>query len=132
MDKIVFVIKRKFVPTLLGKKNSHRILQVDYKRFYKKKQVANLKTTSSQLQLQILYKCNPSPPSPSVIRFIQKKKNQSLKKNVKYQKNILYGVDNPESISVEMLENAAKEANAHDFILNFPEGIKMLIRKRFE
>ncbi len=31
-------------------------------------------------------------------------------------------MDNPESISVEELENAAREANAHDFIVNFPEG----------
>jgi len=50
--------------------------------------------------------------------------------NTSIKKNILYGVDNPESISVEMLENAAKEANAHDFIVNFPEGYETLVGER--
>ena len=42
-------------------------------------------------------------------------------------------MDNPESISVEELENAAREANAHDFIANFPEGniMKMNIQYNY-
>merc|ERR1712018_869612 len=34
--------------------------------------------------------------------------------------NIAYGAANPESVSQDDIEKAAKEANAHDFIMRFP------------
>merc|ERR1711972_1303458 len=44
--------------------------------------------------------------------------------------NILYGAPNPEKVSQEDLERAAKEANAHNFIMAFPEGYDTLVGER--
>ena len=44
--------------------------------------------------------------------------------------NILYGAEDPASVSQEELEHAAKEANAHGFISRFPEGYDTLVGER--
>lgn len=36
------------------------------------------------------------------------------------RENIAYGAQNPENVTNEEIIKAAKEANAHDFIMNFP------------
>merc|ERR1719350_1877685 len=41
--------------------------------------------------------------------------------------NIVYGAEDPTSVSQEELEHAAREANAHGFISNFPEGYDTLV-----
>ena len=38
------------------------------------------------------------------------------------KENILYGVEDPDSVTQDQLEKATREANAHNFILKFPEG----------
>eukprot|EP00088_Acartia_fossae_P071392 TRINITY_DN9788_c0_g1_i11.p1 TRINITY_DN9788_c0_g1~~TRINITY_DN9788_c0_g1_i11.p1 ORF type:complete len:655 (-),score=72.17 TRINITY_DN9788_c0_g1_i11:343-2286(-) len=50
--------------------------------------------------------------------------------NTSIKNNILYGVDDPDSVTFQNLEDAAKEANAHDFIINFPEGYETLVGER--
>ena len=42
------------------------------------------------------------------------------------EENIRYGLDN---VSFEDIQNAAKEANAHDFIIKLPEVCKCLSAK---
>ena len=44
--------------------------------------------------------------------------------------NILYGAENPDSVTQEELERAAQEANAHQFIMKFPEGYDTLVGER--
>ena len=44
--------------------------------------------------------------------------------------NIAYGAVDPSQVSQEELERAAKEANAHDFIMEFPEGYDTLVGER--
>ena len=44
--------------------------------------------------------------------------------------NIAYGAENPEIITQEAVELAAKEANAHDFIMRFPEKYDTLVGER--
>ena len=44
--------------------------------------------------------------------------------------NIAYGAENPETVSQEEVEHAAKEANAHDFIMRFPDGYDTLVGER--
>jgi len=44
--------------------------------------------------------------------------------------NILYGASEPEQVSQEDLERAATEANAHNFIMAFPEGYDTLVGER--
>lgn len=46
------------------------------------------------------------------------------------QENILYGLPHPENVSQDELERAAMEANAHKFIMEFPEGYKTLVGER--
>ena len=46
------------------------------------------------------------------------------------RENIAYGAENPESISQAAVENAAKEANAHDFIMRFPDKYDTLVGER--
>jgi ATP-binding cassette subfamily B (MDR/TAP) protein 10 len=46
------------------------------------------------------------------------------------RENITYGVQRPELVSQEALEEAAKEANAHDFISKFPEGYDTMVGER--
>ncbi len=41
--------------------------------------------------------------------------------------NIAYGLDEDEDISLETIQLAAKNANAHDFIMNFPNGYNTLV-----
>jgi len=50
--------------------------------------------------------------------------------NSSIRDNILYGVDNPENISENFLQDKAKEANAHDFIAQFPQGYDTLVGER--
>merc|ERR1711915_141107 len=44
--------------------------------------------------------------------------------------NITYGAENPANVTEEQLEQAAKEANAHGFISNFPDGYDTLVGER--
>ena len=44
--------------------------------------------------------------------------------------NILYGASEPEKVSQEDLERAAMEANAHGFIMAFPDGYDTLVGER--
>ena len=44
--------------------------------------------------------------------------------------NIAYGAEDPSQVTQEELERAAKEANAHDFIMEFPEGYDTLVGER--
>ena len=44
--------------------------------------------------------------------------------------NIAYGAENPEAVTQELIEYAAKEANAHGFIMGFPEGYDTLVGER--
>jgi len=44
--------------------------------------------------------------------------------------NIAYGASDPSKVSQDDLEKAAKEANAHDFIMDFPEGYDTLVGER--
>ena len=46
------------------------------------------------------------------------------------RENIAYGAENPETVSQEEVEHAAKEANAHDFIMRFPDGYDTLVGER--
>jgi len=46
------------------------------------------------------------------------------------RENILYGAQEPEKVSQEALEKAAMEANAHNFIMAFPEGYDTLVGER--
>ena len=44
--------------------------------------------------------------------------------------NILYGAEDPDSVTQEELERAAREANADQFIMKFPEGYDTLVGER--
>ena len=44
--------------------------------------------------------------------------------------NIMYGAQDPNNVTLEEVEAAAKEANAHDFIKAFPEGYDTLVGER--
>merc|ERR1719266_1635291 len=44
--------------------------------------------------------------------------------------NILYGAPEPDQVSQEQLETAAREANAHGFVSRFPEGYNTLVGER--
>lgn len=44
--------------------------------------------------------------------------------------NILYGADNPETITEEELVKVAKEANVYEFIQNLPQGFDTLVGER--
>merc|ERR1712025_1553919 len=46
------------------------------------------------------------------------------------RENIAYGAENPDLVTNEEIEYAAKEANAHDFITNFPEKYQTLVGER--
>lgn len=44
--------------------------------------------------------------------------------------NISYGADNPEAVNQAEIEQAAKEANAHDFIMSFPDKYDTVVGER--
>lgn len=44
--------------------------------------------------------------------------------------NIAYGAEDPDQVSIKEIEQAAKEANAHDFIMQFPDGYDTLVGER--
>lgn len=44
--------------------------------------------------------------------------------------NILYGVNDPSLVTKDSIINAAKEANAYDFIMNFPNGFDTVVGER--
>ena len=46
------------------------------------------------------------------------------------KENVLYGVENPETISQDQLEQVCKDANAHDFITQWPDGYETLVGER--
>jgi len=46
------------------------------------------------------------------------------------RENILYGVHDPDAVTTDQLQDAAKEANAHNFILGFPDGYDTLVGER--
>jgi len=46
------------------------------------------------------------------------------------RKNITYGAEDPELVTQEQLEKAALEANAHNFISQFPDGYDTLVGER--
>ena len=46
------------------------------------------------------------------------------------KENILYGVEDPDSVTQEELEKATREANAHSFIMKFPDGYDTLVGER--
>ena len=46
------------------------------------------------------------------------------------KENILYGVDDPDSVTQGQLEKATREANAHSFIMKFPDGYETLVGER--
>ena len=46
------------------------------------------------------------------------------------KENILYGVDDPDSVTQGQLEKATREANAHNFIMKFPDGYDTLVGER--
>merc|ERR550519_108555 len=43
------------------------------------------------------------------------------------KENILYGVEDPDSVTQEELEKVTREANAHSFIMKFPDGYETLV-----
>jgi ABC-type sugar transport system ATPase subunit len=44
--------------------------------------------------------------------------------------NIAYGAEDPDSVTDQEIEQAAKEANAHDFVMGFPEKYETLVGER--
>ena len=46
------------------------------------------------------------------------------------KQNILYGVEDPDSVTQGQLEKATREANAHNFIMKFPDGYDTLVGER--
>merc|ERR1712232_782948 len=44
--------------------------------------------------------------------------------------NIVYGAPDPDAITTEQIEAAAKQANAHDFILEFTDGYDTMVGER--
>lgn len=44
--------------------------------------------------------------------------------------NIAYGAERPDEVSMEDIEEAARQANAYDFIKNFPEGFNTILGER--
>lgn len=44
--------------------------------------------------------------------------------------NIAYGIDDPSSVKIEDIEEAARKANAYSFIQSFPEGFNTLVGER--
>merc|ERR1712226_797484 len=49
---------------------------------------------------------------------------------VSVRENLLYGVDNSEAIPQEKIEQACRDANAHDFIPSWPDGYETLVGER--
>lgn len=49
---------------------------------------------------------------------------------VSVRENLLYGVDNAQDISQEKIEQACRDANAHDFISSWPDGYETLVGER--
>ena len=43
---------------------------------------------------------------------------------------LAYGAANPENVNQDEIEQAAKEANAHDFIMSFPENYDTVVGER--
>lgn len=44
--------------------------------------------------------------------------------------NIAYGAERPEEVSLQQIADAAKKANAFNFITNFPSGFDTLVGER--
>lgn len=49
---------------------------------------------------------------------------------VSVRENLLYGVENEQTISQEKIEQACRDANAHDFISSWPDGYETLVGER--
>mmetsp|Transcript_1957 Transcript_1957/g.2994 ORF Transcript_1957/g.2994 Transcript_1957/m.2994 type:complete len:658 (+) Transcript_1957:78-2051(+) len=49
---------------------------------------------------------------------------------VSVRENLLYGVYDSESVSQEKMEQACRDANAHDFISSWPDGYETLVGER--
>lgn len=44
--------------------------------------------------------------------------------------NIKYGASDPSSVTMEMIEDAARQANAYMFIKNFPDQFDTMVGER--
>lgn len=44
--------------------------------------------------------------------------------------NIMYGARDPTQVTTEQIEAAAKQANAHDFVMEFPDGYDTMVGER--
>ena len=44
--------------------------------------------------------------------------------------NIKYGSRDPSSVTMEMIEDAARQAYAYDFVMGFPQGFDTLVGER--
>jgi len=68
---------------------------------------------------------------PSFLRkYIGTVSQEPILFSTSIRKNIIYGAEDPESVSQQELEYAAREANAHGFISNFPDGYDTLVGER--
>jgi len=68
---------------------------------------------------------------PSYLRrFIGTVSQEPVLFSTSIKNNITYGAEEPSEVSQEQLEQAALEANAHDFISKFPDGYETLVGER--
>jgi len=63
-------------------------------------------------------------------RYIGTVSQEPVLFNTSIKENILYGVEDPHQVSQQLLENTAKEANAHKFIMDFPDGYSTVVGER--
>ena len=81
--------------------------------------------------LNVLYICCVKMCDPTFLRtYIGTVSQEPVLFSSSIRDNILYGASKPEQVSQEDLERAAMEANAHNFIMAFPEGYDTLVGER--
>ena len=74
---------------------------------------------------------NINDVDPSYLRrFIGTVSQEPVLFSTSIRNNIIYGAEDPDSVTQEQLETAAREANAHNFISNFPDGYDTLVGER--
>ena len=75
-------------------------------------------------------KCPRRPCCNVSLSFIGTVTQEPILFSSSIRDNIAYGAENPEAVTQELIEYAAKEANAHGFIMGFPEGYDTLVGER--